>query len=232
MTDRVWCPPMRPPFLLGTVKIEALLDDAESNARRNLIDEDISEDDINTCLTGPDEKYLELVNAHHRVFFDDRCRFEICILQHAHAIRNFLSDPTQWFGERELTSEEWVSHGYMLGYLQLLSTAQETAASFKSAYQSAIAQGPRSKNPIADKVIDDFRDKYESPMNKDIKCFGRYIGESRIFDDLNIEVIKAKNTSKRSIYKFKFLGSKHISETITRDGIRKKLKDLAKKDKK
>ncbi len=212
MTDRVSIPPGvfiptgRPPFALATIPIELLLDDAESNARRRLIEQDISEDDIHICLNGPHEKYDELVRARHRIFFDDRCRFEIQILQHACNIRNYMAS-TEWTGGRELIPEEWVSHGYMLGILQLFSTNPDRAKNLLSAKQSYAASGSRTRSLEVDRVIDEFRDKHAPPANNDIKCFGRYIGEGRNFEDLNIEVIKARDANNKIEYHFKLPGS-------------------------
>ena len=85
---------------------------------------------------------------------------------------------------------------------------------------------------MVDDVVGDFRDKHEPPMNNDIKFFGRFIGKVRVFDDLNIEVIEARNASNRIVYYFKCPGSKRIQDIITRDAIGKKINKLARKDNK
>ena len=220
-----------PPFALAADMIEPLLSDAEVNARKRLIDAGFDESEIDVCVIGPVDTYFKFMEERHPLLIEARFHYEIMILQHSRNIRNWLDSP-EWTGGRILKPEEWVSHGYMLGLLQYLSTDPDRVKSFMTARQRGIASGSRTRNPMADEVIEDFRNKYESPSNQDIKCFGRFIGKGRVFDDLNIEVIEARNASRRIMYHFKLPGSERTYETVTRDGIRKKLKELAEKDKK
>jgi len=221
-----------PPFGMAVVPIEALLGDAEVIARKRLIEAGFDESEIDVCVSGPVDAFFKFEEERHPLLSEPRFNYEIQILQHSRNIRNWLDSP-EWTGGHILKPEEWVSHGYMLGLLQYLSTGVDRVKSIMTARQRGVASIPsRTRNPMADEVINDFRNKYESPSNQDIKRFGRFIGKYKVFDDLNIEVIEARNANKRVIYNFKFPGSKRISEIVTRDGIRKKLKKLAKKDKK
>jgi len=206
--------------------IEYLLDHAEKDARQFLQDSKFDEHTINICVDAwGSGRYARLFEEQHPLLFDEKYRWHTIVLQQISDIRHFLKSD-------DIPADEWVSHGYMLSYLQLCAYGPERYESVIASKNKLIAQGPRSKNPLKDKVLKQFRSEYEPPANSDIKCFGRFIGKHKVFDDLNIEVIEARNVSKRVIYKFKFPGSKHISETVTRDSIRKNLKKLAEKDKK
>ncbi len=206
--------------------IEYLLDVAEKDVRQFLRDSKFDDPTINICVDARGSgRYARLFEDQHPLLFDEKYRWHTLVLQQISDIRHFLKSD-------DIPADEWVSHGYMLSYLQFCAYGPERYESVIASKNKLYAQRPRSKNPLKDEVLKQFRSEYEPPANSDIKRFGRFIGKHKVFDDLNIEVIEARNVSKKVIYKFKFPGSKRISETVTRDGIRKKLKKLAEKDKK
>ena len=206
--------------------IEYLLDAAEKDVRQFLQDSKFDDRTIDICVDGRGGgRYARLFEDQHPLLFDEKYRWHTLVLQQISDIRHFLKSD-------DIPGDEWVSHGYMLSYLQLCAYGPERYKSVIASENKLRAQGPRSRNPLLDEVLKQFRSEHEPPANSDIKCFGRFIRKHNVFDDLNIEVIEARNASKRVIYNFKIPGSKRISEIVTRDGIRKKLKELAEKDKK
>ena len=214
------------PSTVQLIDIEHLLDDSESIARQKLLACGFDPGVIDACVTGkPFGRYMGYVQDEHPLLFNYEYRYDIALLQHIQNLR-------VWLAKKEIPADEWLSHGYALAWMHHHSTAPDRYTKTISLFQTEKAKGPRSRNPLADEVIDDFREKHEPPANSDIKCFGRFVGKGRVFDDLNIEVVEARNTGKRIIYKFKLPGSKEIFETISRGRIGIKLKELAKKDKK
>ncbi len=220
---------MSDPINTSTVQlidIEHLLDDSDSDAREKLLKDGFDPRVIDVCVTGkPYGRYMGYVEDQHPLLFDYEYRYDIAILQHVQNLR-------VWLANKEIPADEWLSHGYALAWMHHHSAGPDRYMETISLSQTEKAIGPRSRNPLADEVIDDFRNKHEPPGNSNIKCFGRFIGKGQVFDDLNIEVIEARGASNRIVYYFKLPGSKRISEIVARDGIRKKLKELAEKDKK
>ena len=212
------------PSTVQLIDIEYLLDESETDARQKLLDAGFEPCVIDTCVTGqPHGRYMGYVQDEHPLLFNYEYRYDIALLQHIQNLR-------VWLANKEIPADEWLSHGYALAWMHHHSAGPDRFKKTISLFQTEKAIGPRSRNPLADKVINDFRKKYEPTTNSNIKRFGQFIGKGRVFDDLNIEVIEARNASKRVIYNFKLPGSKRISETVTRDGIGKKLKELAKED--
>ncbi len=214
------------PSTVPLLDIEYLLDAAEKDVRQFLQDSKFDDRTINICVDGRGSgRYAKLFEDQHPLLFDEKYRWHTIVLQQISDIRYFLKSD-------DIPADEWVSHGYMLSYLQLCAYGPERYKSVIASENKLIAQGPRSRNPLLNEVLKQFLSEHEPPANSDIKCFGRFVGKHKVFDDLNIEVIEARNASKKVIYNFKFPGSKCISENTARDGIRKKLKKLAEKDKK
>lgn len=212
------------PSPVEVVDIEYLLDESEQISYNKLVDAGFTTREIKICVRKkPKSQYLSYAAQENGLLFDYNYKFEIAILQHVHNIR-------QWLKEESTPADEWLSHGYALAWLHHHSTAPDRYKKTISLLQTERAKAPRSRNPLLDEVIRLFRAQHEPPANSDIKCFGKFIGKGRVFDDLNIEVIEARNTGKRIIYKFKRPGSKRTAYSSTREGISKKLKTLAKID--
>ena len=212
------------PSTVQLIDIEHLLDESESIARQKLLDGGFDPRVIDVCVTGlPFGRYMGYVQDEHPLLFNYEYRYDIALLQHIQNLR-------VWLTKKEIPADEWLSHGYALAWMHHHSFAPDRYTKTISLFQTEKAKGPRSRNPLADEVIKLFRGQHVPPANSDIKCFGKFIGKGRVFDDLNIEVIEARNVGKRIIYKFKRPGSKHISESPTKDAIRKKLEKLAKNE--
>lgn len=210
------------PSTVQLIDIEHLLDDSESIARQKLLDGGFDPRVIDVCVTGlPFGRYMGYVQDEHPLLFNYEYRYDIALLQHIQNLR-------AWLANEEIPASEWLSHGYALAWLHHHSFAPDRYKKTISLLQTERAKAPRSRNPLLDEVIRLFRAQHEPPANSDIKCFGKFIGKGRVFDDLNIEVIEARNTGKRIIYNFKRPESKRIAYSTTRQGISTKLKRLAK----
>ena len=219
--------PLNPfdPYPAEVADIEYLLDESEKISYDKLLDAGFTAREIKICVRKkPKSQYLSYRAQEHGLLFDYNYKFEIVILQHVHNIR-------QWLKEDSTPADEWLSHGYALAWFHHHSAAPDRYKKTISLLQTEKAKGPRKRNPLLDEVIRLFRAQHEPPANSDIKCFGKFIGKGRVFNDLNIEVIEARNKGKRIIYNFKRPESKRIAYSTTRQGISNKLKRLAKKDK-
>lgn len=220
--------PLNPfdPYPVEVIDIEYYLDESEQIAYKKLQDAGFTAREIKICVNKKLKgQYLSYSAEGHALIFDDNYRFDIAILQHVHNVRH-------WLKKEGRPMDDWISRGVALAWLHHNSSAPDRYTKTISLFQTKKAKDPRKRIPLTDEVIKLFRAQHEPPANSDIKCFGKFIGKGRVFNDLNIEVIEARNKGKRIIYKFKHLESKRFSESPTSDAIRKKLEKLAKKDKK
>lgn len=236
-----------PPYGFPTIPIEFLLDEAETFARQRIIEAGVSEEVIETCLTGPLDMYYLLVESGFKPFVEGKCMYEIEILLCARNIRNSMAS-TDWTGGRELTVEEWISYGYTLGHLESKSWAPDTAKGFKDGYNKAISRLSRSKNPLVDKVVLYFLLKLSKPgdlVKDDMARFRKHVGEdgltvsigppifAQITDDDDIEVTPTEKSSGKKAYLFQIwdeTDSETLKEqnTINEDSLRERFKTLRK----
>ena len=236
-----------PPYALPTIPIEFLLDDAEIFARQRIIEAGVSEEVIETCLTGPLDMYYLLLESGFKPFIEGNCLYEIQILLHARNIRNYM-ESTDWTGGRELTTEEWVSHGFMLGYLSFMASAPDRAKAFKGAHNNAISKLSRSRNPLVDKVVMYFIMKFSRPggsVKDDMARFRKHVGAggltvpiappifSQTTEHGDIEVTPIEKNSGKKAYLFQIWDetdkeTPKEQNTITEDGLRESFKTLRK----
>ena len=226
-----------PPYGFPTIPIEFLLDEAETFARQRIIEAGVSEDVIETCLTGPLDMYYLLLNSGFKPFVEGNCMYEIEILLCARNIRNAMAS-TDWTGGRGLTVEEWISYGYTLGHLESKSWAPDRAKGFRGAYNSAISKMSRSRNPLVDKVAVYFLLKLSNPgdsVKSVMARFRKHVGEGRTVhtDDDDIEVTRMKKSSGKKAYLFQIWDETDSEtpkeqNTISEDGLRESFKTLRK----
>jgi len=226
-----------PPYGFPTIPIEFLLDEAETLARQRIIKAGVSEEVIETCLTGPLDMYYLLLNSGFKPFVEGNCMYEIQILLCARNIRNSMAS-TDWTGGRELTVEEWISYGYTLGHLESMSWAPDRAKGFKGAYNKAISRLSRSRNPLVDKVALYFLLKLSKPgdsVKTVMARFRKHVGEGRIVhtDDNNIEVTPIEKSSGKKAYLFEIWDETDSEtpkdqNTINEDSLRESFKTLRK----
>lgn len=222
-----------PPYGFPTIPIEFLLDEAEKFARQRIIEAGVSEDVIETCLTGPLDMYYLLLNSGFKPFVEGNCMYEIEILLCARNIRNSMASG------HELTPEEWVSYGYTLGHLESKSWVPDTSQAFKDAYNKAISKPgmPRVKNPLVDKVVLYFLLKLSNPgdsVRDDMARFRKHVGEGGLrvpTNDGDIEVTPIEKSSGKKAHLFQVWDETDSEtpkeqNTISEDGLRDRFKKL------
>ena len=131
--------------------------------------------------------------------------------------------------------EEWVSHGYMLFFQQLLATAPDRAASFKSAHQSVIAQKPRKGKWIRKEGIKAVMSRADVDMwGFGMTAFRKYVGYDckvpALDGDILISAFEGdSNKIAKYVFQYRFSDNrKTIEETSSVGAIRTAISRLKK----
>lgn len=178
------------------IDIKAYLKDARKDSVKKLVAQGYSTRDIQVCVSGvPYGKYCRFIEEEHPLLFDDAYRFHIEAVRYADNLEN-------WLANDEHDGEQWLSHGFILGYLQFHAWGPERYAAMYAQLQSEIARRPRAHNKMSREVIDYFLNLQRIPTDQNIVDFEQFIGESRTIHDIEVDVTAVQNAGGITDYVF------------------------------